>query len=71
MRRWEIIWDLVDDAEGNVQHILEHDVSVDEVEDVLLDPNNETIISRESGNPHYVRLDIHREISGRPLGARR
>lgn len=45
----EIVRDPDDDAEGNVQHIAENDLSVDEVEDVLLDPDNETLISRSSG----------------------
>jgi len=47
----QIVWDLEDDASGNVQHIAEHGITMDEVEDVLLDDQNETIISRESGNP--------------------
>jgi hypothetical protein len=51
MDPWQIVWDLEDDPEGNVQHILEHDVTMDEVEEILLDPQNDTIISRESGNP--------------------
>ena len=51
MGRPQIVWDLPDDEDGNVRHILEHDVSVDEVEDVLLNDRNPTIISRESGNP--------------------
>jgi hypothetical protein len=32
-----IIWDLDDDSDGNVQHIAEHDVTADEVEEVLYD----------------------------------
>jgi hypothetical protein len=30
-----IIWDLPDDPKGNVQHIAEHDVTPEEVEEVL------------------------------------
>jgi hypothetical protein len=32
MEPWQIVWDLEDDLEGNVQHILEHDITMDEVE---------------------------------------
>jgi hypothetical protein len=35
-----IIWDLEDDPEGNVQHIREHGVTIDEAEEVLLDPGS-------------------------------
>jgi hypothetical protein len=45
-----IIWDLEDDPEGNVQKIIEHDLTTDEVEEVLLNPDNETR-SRSSGLP--------------------
>jgi uncharacterized DUF497 family protein len=41
-------WDLDDDPRGNVQHIAEHDVSKEEVEEVLAHPEGiET--SRSSG----------------------
>ncbi len=46
-----IIWDLDDDPEGNVQHILAHDLSKGEVEDVLCNPANSTAESKSSGNP--------------------
>lgn len=46
-----VIWDLEDDPDGNVQHILEHDISMDEVEDVLLNPRNAVVVSRSSGYP--------------------
>ena len=46
----EIIWDLEDDPEGNIAHIAEHDVSQDEVLEVLTAPTaRET--SRSSGRP--------------------
>ncbi len=35
MRYLRVIWDLVDDAGGNVQHIAENEVTPDEVEEVL------------------------------------
>ena len=44
-----IIWDLEDDLRGNVKHIAEHGVTLEEVEDVLLDPNSTQSTSRSSG----------------------
>jgi len=46
-----IIWDAADDADGNVLHIAEHGITVEEVEEVLLDRNSEDTISRSSGRP--------------------
>lgn len=46
-----IIWDLAEDPEGNVQHLLEHDVSITEAEDVLLDHRSCRAVSRSSGLP--------------------
>ncbi len=46
-----IVWDLEDEPEGNVQHIQEHDITMDEVEDVLYDPDSVTTVSRSSGEP--------------------
>jgi hypothetical protein len=37
--------------DGNVQHIGENDLTPDEVEDVLFNPDSETEISRTSGRP--------------------
>jgi hypothetical protein len=45
-----IIWDLDDDPEGNVRHIAEHDLTKEEVEDALVDPQRRGI-SRSSGLP--------------------
>jgi hypothetical protein len=45
-----IIWDLDDDPDGNVQHIAEHDLTKDEVDDVLAEPQARSI-SRSSGLP--------------------
>ncbi len=47
----EIIRDLDDDPNGNVQHIAEHGVDVDEVEEVLQDPASRIGRSRSSGRP--------------------
>lgn len=46
-----IIWDLEDDADGNVQHLREHDVTIEEAEEVLLDPRSSRALSRASGLP--------------------
>ncbi len=44
------IWDLDDDREGNVQHIAEHGITKDEVEQVLENPEG-IESSRSSGRP--------------------
>jgi len=46
-----VLWDMEDDPDGNVQHIAENDLSVEEIEDVLLDPDNEVQVSRTTGRP--------------------
>jgi len=46
-----VLWDLEDDPDGNVQHIAENDLSVEEVENVLLDPDNEVQVSRTTDRP--------------------
>jgi hypothetical protein len=45
-----IIWDLDEDPAGNVQHIAEHDLTKEEVEEVLADPERRGK-SRSSGLP--------------------
>ena len=45
-----IIWDLDDDPQGNVQHIAEHDLTKEEVEEVLAEPEGRST-SRSSGLP--------------------
>jgi len=47
----QIVWDADDDPDGNVQHIAENDLTIDEVEDVLFNPGSETLTSRTSGRP--------------------
>jgi uncharacterized DUF497 family protein len=45
-----ILWDLDDDADGNVWHCAEHGVSKEEVEEVLDNATDEDT-SRSSGRP--------------------
>ncbi len=45
-----IIWDLDDDPAGNVQHVAEHDLTKEEIEEVLGDPEHRSV-SRSSGLP--------------------
>jgi uncharacterized DUF497 family protein len=44
-----VLWDLEEDPDGNVQHIAEHGVTMEEVEEVLDDPNRRDEVSRSSG----------------------
>ncbi len=46
-----ILWDLDDEPDGNVQHVALHDLTKEEVESVLLDPNTEVDESQSSGLP--------------------
>jgi hypothetical protein len=50
MRYLRVICDLEDDADGNVQHIAENDVTPDEVEEVL-QTADDAPFSRSSGRP--------------------
>jgi hypothetical protein len=50
MRDVQIIWDLPDDPDGNYVLIVDgHDVTAEEVDDVLRDPNASDAVSRSSG----------------------
>ena len=46
----EIVWDMEGDPDGNVQHIGEHGVSVEEVEEVLRGSLSNTAESKSSTN---------------------
>ena len=50
MRFLRSIWDDPDDVEGNVQHIAEHGLTIDEVEFVLQQTTGEAT-SHSSGRP--------------------
>jgi uncharacterized DUF497 family protein len=45
------IWDMPAEPEGNVAHIAEHGLTIDEVESVLHDPDSMQDVSRSSGRP--------------------
>lgn len=45
-----IIWDAEDDPNGNVEHIAEHELTVEDVEHVLAAPTS-TGVSRSTGLP--------------------
>jgi hypothetical protein len=45
------IWDLEDDPEGNVQHIAEHGITREEVEEVLIGNYEDAVFSESSGLP--------------------
>lgn len=52
MRDVQIIWDLPDDPGGNVRHILDgHDVTIEEIEEILRSTESSAGISRSSGDP--------------------
>lgn len=46
-----IAWDMDDDPDGNVQHIAQHGITLEEVEEVLLNEDNAVGESRSSGRP--------------------
>src|SRR5437667_10978528 len=47
----ECIWDLEDEPEGNVQHMAEHGVTVEEAEEVVRECYDAAVESRSSGRP--------------------
>lgn len=50
MKDVRIIWDLEDDPDGNFRHITDgHDVTIEEVEEVLRSPLNTDTESRTNG----------------------
>lgn len=48
MPHFTFIWDLDDDPDGNVQHIAEHGITPEEVEEIVSNPSGRTA-SRSSG----------------------
>jgi uncharacterized DUF497 family protein len=49
-----IEWDGEDESTGNVRHIADNGLSIDEVEDVLYDPSSRPVQSRSSGRPALI-----------------
>ncbi|OYV96723.1 MAG: hypothetical protein B7Z73_00215 [Planctomycetia bacterium 21-64-5] len=45
-----IFWDLEDEPDGNVQHLAEHGITIDEFKEVVLDPRNPVTASRSADN---------------------
>lgn len=43
MNLFRILWDEPDDPDGNVQHIAEHGLSIEDVEEVLSNPASEGV----------------------------
>jgi len=50
MNIFRILWDDPDDPDGNVQHIADHGLSIEDVEEVLSNPTSEGT-SASSGRP--------------------
>jgi uncharacterized DUF497 family protein len=47
----EFIWDLEEDPEGNVQHIAEHGITIEEAEKVVRNHFEAAVASQSSGRP--------------------
>lgn len=56
-------WDDEDDPRGNIQHIAEHGITVEEVEEALGDPEGLRDYSGSTGRPTW----FGRTRAGRPL----
>lgn len=50
MEYLQVIWDDDDDPEGNVQHIAEHGLTIEDIEHVLGSPS-ENAVSQSTGRP--------------------
>lgn len=52
MPKFDLVWDLEDDLDGNVAHIAEHGLTIDEIEEVLYSKNFAIHVnSLDSGEP--------------------
>jgi uncharacterized DUF497 family protein len=47
-------WDSEDEPRGNVRHIADNGLTIEEVEDVLYDPSSRPVQSRSSGRPALI-----------------
>ena len=50
MHTFRILWDDPDDPNGNIQHVAEHGLTIEDVEEVLCNPANEGT-STTTGRP--------------------
>ena len=50
MSFFRILWDDLDDPDGNVQHVAEHGLDIEDIEEVLANPTSEGV-SASSGRP--------------------
>ncbi len=61
MNIFRILWDDPDDPDGNVQHIADHGLTIEDVEEVLSDPTSEGV-SASTGRPcvwGYTQEDVY------------
>jgi hypothetical protein len=57
-----ILWDLDDDPDGNFQHIAEHGITVEEVEEVLY-AAEEVVASHSTGRPITFVLSANQALA--------
>jgi hypothetical protein len=62
MRYFQIIWDDENDPVGNVQHIAEHGLTIEEVEYVIENPVSEDV-SASSGRPCFLATRLRATTS--------
>lgn len=61
MRYFRLIWDSPDDVYGNIQHIAEHELDIEDVEEALGHPTSEGV-SASTGLPciwGYTLEDVY------------
>jgi hypothetical protein len=58
-----VAWDDEDDPRGNTRHIAANGLTIDEVEQVLHDPDNRPTVSRSTGRPAvFGRTDTGKDV---------
>ena len=58
MRIHQIIWDLDEDPDGNVQHIAEHGLSIEEDEVVVSYSSGRPIVLGETGSGKRIAVEF-------------
>ena len=66
-----VIWDLEEEPQGNIQHIAEHDVTPEEVEEVLNDRHSRDDLQCFERPANYVWMDGGGAIPSRSVGVGR